>query len=112
MFVGTFPGARSPVCGAFLLLLLLNIAIVSAHRWYNWQFDLTCESTSYFVPRDEAELAAFVRAQYTRQSMLKVVGNGHAFGNMTTCVDVGATNRDSYVISLTNFNRMAINQDN
>lgn len=95
-----------------VLQLLIMTTLVSAHRWYNWQFDLTCETTQYFVPADEEDLADFVKTQYPRQSMLKVVGNGHAFGNMSTCVDVSATNRDSYVISLTNFKSMTINADN
>jgi FAD/FMN-containing dehydrogenase len=67
---------------------------------------------SYFVSEDDDALVAFVKAAYPSQAMLKVVGSGHAFGNMSTCVDAGATSRDSYVISLTTFNKMVINGDN
>lgn len=73
----------------FLLSLLLSETVVLAHRWYNWQYDITCESTAYFVPRDEDDLVNFIKQENPKQSMLKVVGNGHSFGNMTTCVDVG-----------------------
>ena len=92
------------------LQLLLAGPLVSAFRWYNWQFDLTCEATTHFVPDDEADLADFVKSHTS--SMIKVVGNGHAFGNMTTCVDVHATNRTSHVVSLTNLKDLQFNDDN
>lgn len=44
--------------------------------------------------------------------MIKVVGNGHAFGNMTTCVDKAATNRSSYIVSLTNLKSMQFQENN
>ncbi|CAG8503858.1 10114_t:CDS:2 [Paraglomus brasilianum] len=94
MSVGAFRGAQSPVWSAFLLLLASEC------------------NNRLGTSLDEAELAAFVQEQFPLQSMLKVVGNGHAFGNMTTCVDVSITNRDSYIISLTNLNYMTINPDN
>lgn len=87
---------------AFILSLLLSETVVLAHRWYNWQFDITCESTAYIAPRDEDDLVKFIKQENPLRSMLKVVGNGHSFGNMTTCVDSSATNRSSYIISLTN----------
>ncbi|KAJ5103210.1 gluconolactone oxidase [Penicillium argentinense] len=34
--------------------------------------------------------------------MLRPVGNGHGFGNLTTCVSDGETDLDSYIINLTN----------
>lgn len=97
---------------SLILPLLLAAPLVSAHRWYNWQFDLTCEATSYFVPEDEDGLASFVKSHQSAQSMIKVVGNGHALGNMTTCVDVHATNRTSHIVSLVNLKHLQLNPDN
>ncbi|KAH8719246.1 hypothetical protein GQ44DRAFT_741963 [Phaeosphaeriaceae sp. PMI808] len=104
MCTTAFRSPQASFWNAPLLALLLYANVISAHRWYNWQFDLTCESTSYFVPADEAELAAFVSLQHGSKSMLKVVGNGNAFGNI-------ATNRSFYIISLTNFNKMQVDSD-
>lgn len=94
-----------------VLQLLLAAPLVSPHRWYNWQFDLTCEATSYFVPEDENDLVSFVKSHQSAKSMIKVVGNGHAFGNMTTCVDVHATNRSSHIVSLVNLKNIQFNPD-
>lgn len=57
-------------------------------------------------------MSKFLRENYAEQPMIKVVGNGHALGNMTTCVDVSATNRSSYIVSLTNLKHMKFHQDN
>ncbi|KUI69459.1 L-gulonolactone oxidase [Cytospora mali] len=97
---------------SLIVQLLLAAPLVSAYRWYNWEFDITCEATSYFVPEDEDHLASFVRSHQSAQSMIKVVGNGHAFGNMTTCVDVHATNRTSHIVSLVNLKHLHVNPDN
>ena len=98
----------------FLNILLVSSAtsVVSAYRWYNWQLDLTCKPGQLFVPENETQLVNFVKAQHHDKTMLKVVGNGHAFGNMSTCVDKTATSRNSTVISLTNFDKIKVNTTN
>lgn len=101
-------GSRPSFNAAFLSLLALNGSGVLAHRWFNWQFDITCEATGYFVPDNEADLIEFVKAQYPQKTMIKPVGNGHGFGNLTTCVNDGETDRDSYILSLTNLKHLEI----
>lgn len=86
--------------------------MVSALRWYNWQFDITCESTGVFAPQSEADLSSIVKQQHEEKSFLKVVGNGHGFGNLTTCVNNGSTSRKSYIISMTNFHQVSFSDDN
>ena len=88
------------------VFLLQLIEIVSGFRWYNWQNALTCKPKALFVPNDEEDLVGFIREQYPRKSMLKVVGKGHSFGNITTCVEQTTDNRNSYVISLDNLNTL------
>lgn len=70
-----------------LLPILLASPFTSAYRWFNWQFQITCQATGFYAPQDEAELVDWVKDRYEDESMIKVVGNGHAFGNLTTCVD-------------------------
>ncbi|CAG8879061.1 unnamed protein product [Penicillium nalgiovense] len=101
-------GFSSSLGTAFLSLLALNGLGALAHRWFNWQFDITCEATGYFVPGNEADLVEFVRTQYPQKTLLKPVGNGHGFGNLTTCVNDGESNRDSYILSLTNLKHLEI----
>ncbi|KAL4916467.1 FAD/FMN-containing dehydrogenase [Aspergillus aurantiobrunneus] len=103
---------RTSVRAALLSLLALNSPGTLAHRWYNWQTDITCEATALFVPDDEADLINFVKEQHPRKTMLRPVGNGHGFGNLTTCVNDGETERDSYILSLTNLKHMQVNDNN
>lgn len=44
--------------------------------------------------------------------MLRPVGNGHGFGNLTTCVNDGETDRDSYILSLANLKDVHIHKEN
>lgn len=44
--------------------------------------------------------------------MMRPVGNGHGFGNLTTCVNVGETDRKSYILSLTNLKHMQVHKNN
>ena len=94
-----------------LLLVLLQVAFSSAHRWFNWQWEVTCESDAYIAPKDEAETAAFLREQYEESSLIKIVGNGHGFGNLTTCVDTSITKKPSYIVSLTNLKHLSIDKE-
>lgn len=94
---------------SILSALLLAAPLASAHRWYNWRSDLTCEATEYFVPSSEEDLSNFMKSH--PNDFIKVVGNGHAIGNMTTCIDVAASNRSSYVVHLTNLNDIEYHDD-
>ncbi|KAL4771339.1 FAD/FMN-containing dehydrogenase [Aspergillus nidulans var. acristatus] len=105
-------GFRSSLGAATLFLLALSPCGTLAHRWYNWQVDITCEADGLFVPEDEADLVRFVKAQHAKKTMLRPVGNGHGFGNLTTCVNVGETERDSYILSLTNLKHLQVNSNN
>ncbi|CBF86353.1 hypothetical protein AN2192.2 [Aspergillus nidulans FGSC A4] len=49
--------------------------------------DITCEADGIFVPEDEPDLVRFVKAQHAKKTMLRPGGNGHGFGNLTTCVN-------------------------
>ncbi|KAI9924865.1 hypothetical protein MW887_006722 [Aspergillus wentii] len=95
-----------------LLLVLLHAVFGSAYRWFNWQYEVTCESDAYITPEDEAATAAFLKAQYPRGSLIKVVGNGHGFGNLSTCVDTTLTNKPSYIVSLVNLKSLKIDKKN
>lgn len=95
-----------------LLLVLLHAVFGSAYRWFNWQFDVTCESDAYIAPEDEAATSSFLKEQYPRGSLIKVVGNGHGFGNLTTCVDTTHTKKPSYIVSLTNLKKLDIDKKN
>ena len=77
-------------------LVLLHTVLVSAYRWSNWQSDVTCESDAYIAPANENATASFLEEQYSRGSLIRVVGNGHGFGNLTTCVDTSRTEMPSY----------------
>ncbi|RAH79625.1 FAD/FMN-containing dehydrogenase [Aspergillus japonicus CBS 114.51] len=105
-------GTKSYLGTALLSLLALNSPGVLAHRWFNWQEDISCDATGYFVPDDEADLVSFVKEQYPRKTFLKPVGNGHGFGNLTTCINDGETSRESYILSLTNLKHMQIHKNN
>lgn len=94
-----------------LLLVLLHAVFSSAYRWFNWQFEVTCESDAYIAPEDESAAASFLKDQYARGSLIKVVGNGHGFGNLTTCVDTSHTKKPSYIVSLTNLKHLDINRE-
>lgn len=116
-FVGSFSTATrsrrttlSTMRGFLLLLAVVNA--VSAYRWFNWEFDVTCEATDYIVPSDEAELSTFLKEEHSKGSFVKVVGNGHGLSNLTTCVDVTTTTRDSYIVSLANFRNVTFGANN
>ncbi|KAL5363680.1 hypothetical protein BJX96DRAFT_187162 [Aspergillus floccosus] len=94
-----------------LLMVLLHAAFGSAYRWFNWQYEVTCESDDYFVLEDEATAAKFLQEQYPKGSHIKVVGNGHGFGNLSTCVDTSVTNKPSYIVSLSNLKHLDINKE-
>lgn len=95
-----------------LLLLLLHAAFGSAYRWFNWQFEVTCEADAHIVPKDEAEIASFLKEQHEKSSLIKVVGNGHGFGNLTTCVDKSQTKRPSYIVSMDNLKHLSVDKEN
>jgi FAD/FMN-containing dehydrogenase len=95
-----------------LLLVLLHAVSGSAYRWFNWQLEVTCESDGYFAPESEAATAKFLKEQYPKGSYIKVVGNGHGFGNLTTCVDNSLTEKPSYIVSMTNLQKLDINKKN
>ncbi|KAF4769504.1 hypothetical protein N7455_006607 [Penicillium solitum] len=103
-------GSPSSLRGAFLSLLAASSG-VEAYRWFNWQFDITCEATAYYVPANESELVEFVKYHYPRKTLLKPVGNGHGFGNLTACVNDEDTDRESYILSLTNLKHLDIHED-
>ncbi|KAL4909355.1 hypothetical protein BDW74DRAFT_174559 [Aspergillus multicolor] len=102
----------STLSAAALSILALSPSGALAHRWYNWQVDITCESDGFFAPEDEADLVQFVKAHHPKKSMLRPVGNGHGFGNLTTCVNTGETERESYILSLTNLKHMEVYENN
>ncbi|KKY35134.1 putative gluconolactone oxidase [Diaporthe ampelina] len=80
-------------------------------RCVNGITPLICKTdTTSTTGWDETDLSKFLKQP--TQPMIKVVGNGHSFGNMTTCVDVSATNRSSYMVRLTNQKDMQIRKDN
>ncbi|KAJ5092065.1 hypothetical protein NUU61_006935 [Penicillium alfredii] len=93
-----------------LLLILLQAIFGSAYRWFNWQYEVTCESDAYVTPESENATALFLKQQYPKGSFIKVVGNGHGFGNLTTCVDTATTKTPSYIVSLTNLKHLNIDK--
>ncbi|KAI9923436.1 hypothetical protein ASPWEDRAFT_106959 [Aspergillus wentii DTO 134E9] len=95
-----------------LLLVLLHAVFGSAHRWFNWQFEVTCESDGYVAPHNEQAVANFLKNQYPNAPHIKVVGNGHGFGNLTTCVDTSLTQKKSFIVSLTNLKDISIDKTN
>jgi FAD/FMN-containing dehydrogenases len=95
-----------------LLLVLLHAVFGSSYRWYNWQFEVTCESDAYIAPLNELAAAKFLKEQYHKGSHIKVVGNGHGFGNLTTCVDNALTEKPTYVVSMTNLKKLSIDKKN
>ncbi|KAF4121871.1 FAD/FMN-containing dehydrogenase [Geosmithia morbida] len=97
--------------GSTLLSLLALIHQGLAHHWFNWQEYVGCKSTGYFVPEDEAHLVDWVKEQYALKTLLRPVGNGHGFGNLTLCVNEGETERDSYILSLSNLDHLQVNDD-
>ncbi|EPE09047.1 oxidoreductase [Ophiostoma piceae UAMH 11346] len=97
---------------AVLILTLLSATSVNAYRWFNWEFDVTCEATDYVVPASEAELAAFLKHEHPKGSFIKAVGNGHGLSNLTTCVDVSTTDRDSYILSLSKLRDIKFGHNN
>jgi hypothetical protein len=94
------------------LLLLLHAVFGSAYRWFNWQFEVTCQSDAYIAPHNEHAAAEFLKEQYPKGSHIKVVGNGHGFGNLTTCVDNALTEKPTYIVSLTNLKKLHIDKKN
>ncbi|KAJ5202913.1 hypothetical protein N7449_004992 [Penicillium cf. viridicatum] len=72
--------------------------------------EVTCESDGYFAPESEAATAKFLKEQYPKGSYIKVVGNGHGFGNLTTYVDNSLTEKPSYIVSMTNLQKLDINK--
>ncbi|KAE8156032.1 hypothetical protein BDV40DRAFT_310379 [Aspergillus tamarii] len=95
-----------------LLLVLLHAAFGSSYRWFNWQYEVTCESDAYVAPHNEAAVANFLKEQYPKGSHIKVVGNGHGFGNLSTCVDNSLTEKPSYIVSMTNLKGLNIDKKN
>ncbi|PYH85805.1 hypothetical protein BO82DRAFT_388984 [Aspergillus uvarum CBS 121591] len=53
-------GTKSYLGTALLSLLALNSSGVLAHRWFNWQEDIRCDATGYFVPDNEADLISYL----------------------------------------------------
>ncbi|KAL4875992.1 hypothetical protein BJY04DRAFT_210887 [Aspergillus karnatakaensis] len=88
----------------------------STHRWWNWTNSITCKATAFFALEIEADLVNFLKDQHLRKSLLRPVGNdhdfGHGFGDLTTCVNEGETDRDSYILSLTNLAHNEIGGNN
>ena len=97
---------------ALLSLAALHGSTAQAYRWFNWQVDITCDATGLFVPANESELVEFVQYHYPLKTLLRPVGNGHGFGNLTTCVNDGQTERDSYILSLTNLKHLEVYDNN
>lgn len=92
-------------------LVLLHTVLGSGYRWSNWQSDVTCQSDAYIAPENENATASFLEEQYPRGSLIRVVGNGHGFGNLTTCVDTSRTETPSYVVYLTNLDHLHIDRE-
>ncbi|KAJ5108004.1 hypothetical protein N7456_004679 [Penicillium angulare] len=105
-------GLKSSLSAAFLSLVALNGSGAQAYRWFNWQVDITCDATGFFVPANESELIEFVQYHHPLKTHLRPVGNGHGFGNLTTCVNDGQTDRESYILSLTNLKHLDIHDNN
>ncbi|KAL3476612.1 FAD/FMN-containing dehydrogenase [Aspergillus californicus] len=105
-------GQKSSLRAVFLSLLALNTPCSLGYRWHNWQDEISCEATGYFVPQTETDLVDFVKEQYPHKTMLRPVGNGHGFGNLTTCVNDGETARESYILSLANLKHFQRNHNN
>ncbi|OJJ60252.1 hypothetical protein ASPSYDRAFT_201629 [Aspergillus sydowii CBS 593.65] len=95
-----------------ILLLLLHAVFGSAYRWYNWQFEVTCQSDAYIAPADEDAAANFLHQQFAEGSHIKVVGNGHGFGNLTQCVDQSLAKKPTYIVSLVNLKKLHIDKKN
>ncbi|EFX03025.1 FAD-dependent oxidoreductase [Grosmannia clavigera kw1407] len=92
----------SSVMRAALLPLAALQQGAAAYRWFNWNYDITSNTTALVLPSSEAELSAFLAAEHPKGSFVKVVGTGYGLSNLTTPVDAGTTSLQSYVVSLTN----------
>jgi hypothetical protein len=95
-----------------ILLVLVHAVFGTAYRWFNWQYEVTCESDAYIAPEDEDAVAKFLHEQFSEGSHIKVVGNGHGFGNLTQCVDQTLTKKQTYIVSLTNLKELNIHKNN
>ncbi|OKL63070.1 hypothetical protein UA08_01278 [Talaromyces atroroseus] len=82
---------KTSLSAAFLSIVALNSSGALAYRWFNWQFDITCEATGFFVPANESELVSFVKSQYPRKTLLKPVVT---FGGGWDLVDLIPTLHD------------------
>lgn len=51
-------------------------------RWKNWSGRVSCAPDQIFAPRDEAELAAFVRTCAAKGLIVRPVGSGHSFTDL------------------------------
>lgn len=102
----------SSVVQAALLPLMAFHQGAAAYRWYNWNFDITSNTTAFVLPASEAELAAFLATEHAKGSFIKVVGAGYGVSNLSTPVDVGTTSKDSYVVSLSSLQDIQYAADN
>jgi len=93
-----------------LLLILLTVAVQGTYQWYNWQLDMTCTATGEYCPESEDALVDWVKQKYRIRALMKVVGRGHVFGNITTCISVDDTARESWVIRLDELTDITVDQ--
>jgi L-gulono-1,4-lactone dehydrogenase len=105
-------GRSISLCSALSLLMLGNVASVSATAWFNWQYGTTCQSTGSYTPLDDANLVQFVKGQAESKTFLKAVGTLGCFGNLTTCINDADTDRYSYLVSITNLRDFSVGENN
>eukprot|EP01130_Rhizamoeba_saxonica_P009616 TRINITY_DN3918_c0_g1_i1.p1 TRINITY_DN3918_c0_g1~~TRINITY_DN3918_c0_g1_i1.p1 ORF type:complete len:517 (-),score=106.55 TRINITY_DN3918_c0_g1_i1:573-2123(-) len=100
----------------FLLAIIATIATSSiipgqgVHHWYNWQKDVYCAANGVYTPSNDVDLQNWMIEKYKIKAMIKVVGYGHAFGNMTTCISAQNTARESWILKLDNFLDISVDQ--
>lgn len=102
----------SSLARAVLLPLSALQQGASAYRWFNWNYDITSNTTAFVLPSCEEELATFLAAEHPKGSFIKVVGTGYGLSNLTTPVDAGTTSLASYVVSLSNLHSIRYATDN
>lgn len=96
---------------ALLLVLLLSV-LGSAFRWSNRKLEVAWAFDAYITSDDEATAAKFIRQQYPKDSDIKLDGNGHVFGNLTTYVKISLTAKTSYSLRMACLKWVHIDKDN
>lgn len=82
------------------------------HHWYNWQKDKVGAADGVYIPKDEIALQQWMATKHKSGAYIKVVGNGHVFGDITTCVNTTSVKRESWIVKMDNFLDIQVDLEN